>query len=234
MFPINPFGSAPSGFCSTCSLDSPFGPSMAAGRLGFDNPMAAAGGMQQMMAYNELAYQGLLTQLVQLMAGLMRQGGGQSQGGSPLGGGGSSGGSSAGGSASSSGGVDASQFQGGTDTGRKLAVAAKAEATNGDSQGGWCYRDVGRALRTVGINTSGGSAYMAADQLANNPKVKEVKVSQGDLAKLPPGAIVVWDKGAGHEHGHISISTGDGKEASDIMRNQITNYGTSFRVFMPV
>ena len=58
-------------------------------------------------------------------------------------------------------------------------------------------------------------------------------MAQSDLPKLPAGAIVVWDKGNGHEHGHISIATGDGKEASDLMRNQITNYGTSFRVFMP-
>ena len=120
-----------------------------------------------------------------------------------------------------------------TDTGKKLAEIARAEATNGDSSGGWCYRDVGRSLAKIGVNVSGGSAYMAADQLANNPKVTEVKVGKDQLSKLPAGAIVVWDKGNGHEHGHISIATGDGKEASDLMRTQITNYGTAFRVFMP-
>lgn len=141
-----------------------------------------------------------------------------------------------GGSAASGAGAttDPSQFQGGTETGRKLASIAQQEATNGDSQGGWCLRDVSRALSKVGINVSGASAYMAADQLANNPKVKEIKASSSELSKLPPGAIVVWDKGPGHPHGHISIALGNGKEASDLVRNQITNYGTSFRVFVPV
>ncbi|MBX3168689.1 MAG: hypothetical protein KF760_14835 [Candidatus Eremiobacteraeota bacterium] len=122
----------------------------------------------------------------------------------------------------------------GTDTGRRLAEFARAEATDGDSQGGWCYRDVGRALRKIGIETSGASAYMAADQLAKNPKVREVKVPASELAKLPAGAIVVWDRGNGNEHGHISIATGDGQEASDIMRKQATTHGTSHRVFMPI
>ena len=54
-----------------------------------------------------------------------------------------------------------------------------------------------------------------------------------DLPKLPPGAVVVWNKGPGHPHGHISISLGGGREASDKIRKQITNYGTSVRVFLP-
>jgi len=217
--------------------NDPFAAGFAAGRLGgLDNPMmAGAGSMQQMMAYNQLAYQSLLSQLVQIMSGLMRQGGQMPPSGGSTSPADTSGSGGSSGSSSSAGGTtDAGALNGGSETGKKLAEIARAEATNGDSQGGWCYRDVGRALSKIGINVSGGSAYMAADQLAKNPKVKEVKVSQGDLAKLPAGAIVVWDRGAGHEHGHISIATGDGKEASDLMRNQITNYGTSFRVFMPV
>jgi len=236
--------------CTTLNLDPtaaagagmmPFSP-MAAQRLTAPpmlHPMAGMGmnPMGGMMQSSEMAYQGLMTQLVGLLAGLLLGSLGQQSGASPAGGmsapsGGAGGGSSS--SGAGAGAVDPSQFSGGTDAGRKLAAAAKAEATNGDSKGGLCFRDVSRALRTMGINTSGASAYMAADQLANNPKVKEIKVAQGDLAKLPPGAIVVWDKGPGHPHGHISISTGDGMEASDIMRKQITNYGTSFRVFMPV
>ncbi len=211
---------------------------MADARLGGMSPM---GGMDPMMGMgnpmmggSDMGYTSLMTQLVALLAGLLLGGmtGGQpspsSSGSSP------SGGTSSTSSGAGAGAVDPSQFSGGTDTSRKLAAAAKAEATNGDSKGGLCFRDAGRALRTVGINTSGASAYMAADQLANNPKVKEIKVSKEDLPKLPPGAIVVWDRGPGHEHGHISIAMGDGKEASDLMRNQITNYGTPFRVFMPV
>lgn len=208
-----------------------------AGISPFGQPFGQPGAvdpMTQTLLQTEMMMNQTLMQLMQLMVQLMANRGGQSAAGS-----GTSGISSAsgGGGASSSGGGSSSSatagMPGATSTGSKLAEIARAEATNGDSSGGLCYRDVGRSLAKIGINVSGASAYMAADQLAKNPKVKEMKVSQGDLAKLPAGAIVVWDKGNGHEHGHISIATGDGKEASDLMRNQITNYGTSFRVFMP-
>ena len=195
---------------------------------------------QQMLQTQAVMNQTLL-QLMQMMLQLMlnRNGGSSlsSTGGgsvaSPVGSS-SSGDSAATSSAANTNNTSDAGAPGATDTGKKLAEFARTEATNGDSQGGLCYRDVGRALAKVGIQVSGASAYMAADQLAKNPKVKEVKVAQSELTKLPAGAIVVWDKGNGHEHGHISIATGDGKEASDLMRNQITNYGTSFRVFMPV
>ena len=114
--------------------------------------------------------------------------------------------------------------------GKKIAADAQNTATG---SGGYCFKYVSETLRKFGINTSGASAYMAADQLAKNPKVKEVNVSPQDFKKLPAGAIVVWDKGAGHEHGHISVALGNGKEASDVIRDQITNYGTKPRVFIP-
>ena len=121
-------------------------------------------------------------------------------------------------------------LQGGTAFGKKLAVDAER---NANGPGGYCFKWVSQALRRHGVSTSGASAYMAADQLAKNDKFKEVKVSPSDFKKLPPGAVVVWNKGPGHPHGHISIALGDGREASDKIRNQITNYGTSARVFIP-
>lgn len=99
-----------------------------------------------------------------------------------------------------------------------------------------CYQWVANALDRVGVHLQGGSAYMAADQLARNSKFKEVKVPKEQLSSLPAGAIVVWagnPGGTGHGHGHISIATGDGNELSDRKRKQITNYGQSFRVFLP-
>lgn len=122
----------------------------------------------------------------------------------------------------------------GTPMGQALAQEALKHATDGTGDGGHCFRNVGDDLRKFGIQTSGASAYMAADQLAQSDKLKEVSgVSQDDLKKLPPGAVVVWNRGGGHEHGHISIALGDGREASDVLRQQITNYGTSYRVFLP-
>lgn len=99
-----------------------------------------------------------------------------------------------------------------------------------------CYEWVAKALDRVGVHLQGRSAYMAADQLARNPKFREVKMSKDQLPSLSPGAIVVWagsPRTAGHGHGHISIATGDGRELSDRYRKQLTNYGPSFRVFLP-
>lgn len=147
-------------------------------------------------------------------------------GATPARAGGGGGGAPGAGSASA---VDPGSIQG-TSWGSKLA---KDAAANANGPGGYCFKWVSNALRRHGVNTSGASAYMAADQLAKNSKFREVKVQPQDLKKLPAGAVVVWNKGAGHPHGHISIALGNGKEASDKIRNQITNYGTGVRVFLP-
>lgn len=114
--------------------------------------------------------------------------------------------------------------------GKKLADAARSHATG---SGGLCYKYVAEDLAKFGVSVSGASAYMAADQLARSKKFREVKMSPSQLKSLPPGAVVVWNKGNGHEHGHISVALGGGKEASDVLRDQITSYGTSVRVFIP-
>jgi hypothetical protein len=117
-------------------------------------------------------------------------------------------------------------------TGNVIADFAERHATG---SGGQCYAYVADALDMAEINLTGGSAYMAANQLARHPKVREIKkVSPAMLPSLPKGAIVVWNCGEGHSDGHISISLGNGKEASDLIREQLTGYGTSCRVFAPL
>lgn len=113
------------------------------------------------------------------------------------------------------------------------ADLARYAGSHANGPGGYCYKWVAQALAKFGVNVHGASAYMGADQLAKNPKFREISVKPQDLPKLPAGAVVVWNKGNGHEHGHISIALGNGKEASDKIRTQITNYGTSVRVFIP-
>ena len=98
---------------------------------------------------------------------------------------------------------------------------------------GYCYRGVKHHLRQIGVNLTGGSAYQAADQLAQSGRFREVQVSREQLRSLPAGAVVVWNRGNGRRHGHISIAMGDGREASDRIRRQITNYPNSYRVFLP-
>lgn len=116
----------------------------------------------------------------------------------------------------------------GTAMGRQIANIA-ARTTD---QKGYCFRAVAKTLSKFGVNLSGRSAYMAADQLARNPKFREVRVPRNQLKSLPAGAVVVWNKGAGLPHGHIGIALGDGREASWKTRPQLM-LNTSYRVFMP-
>ena len=119
-----------------------------------------------------------------------------------------------------------------TQWGLDLARDAEANATG---SGGWCYKYVAEAIaRQGGGELWGGSAYMAADQLAQNENFEEVTgLTEEDLVNLPAGCVVVWDQGNGHPHGHILVSLGDGREASDVIRPMTQGYGTTFRVFQP-
>lgn len=202
-----------------------------------NSPMGAGAQM-----YNQAAAMSqMLTMMVTLMGMMAAKGGAAPSAANfgaaaPSGGGlpGSSGllgssGSASDTSAAGSSAIGSSDMQA-ADWGKDLAKFADS---NANGPGGYCFKWVGQALRKFGVNTSGASAYMAADQLAKNPKFREVQVAPKDLKGLPAGAVVVWDKGPGHPHGHISIALGNGKEASDKRRDQITNYGTKVRVFLP-
>jgi hypothetical protein len=126
---------------------------------------------------------------------------------------------------------------GNSDTGSNIARIARKHARG---HGGRCYEYVKDDLEKTGIYLTGRHAYMAADQLADSDKVRELKdYPRENLHDLPAGAIIVWDKckkGHGykkHPSGHTSISLGDGREASDKIRKQMTGYGPRFRVFVP-
>jgi hypothetical protein len=119
--------------------------------------------------------------------------------------------------------------------GQQIAQSAYQTAS-GMNSSGWCAKGVRKALEAIGINGIGAaSAYMIADQLAGNPKFREVQCTREQLKSLPPGAIVVWGQTAEHPHGHISVALGDGREASDHVQGQITGMaGSTLRVFLPV
>lgn len=116
-------------------------------------------------------------------------------------------------------------------TGDLIAKTAKAVSKKMNSVG-LCYRGVKKSLRKFGINLWGGSAYMGASQLAKNPKFEEIKVPKNELKKLPAGSVVVWGKNKQNPDGHISISLGDGQEASDHVQKQV-NLNGKYRVFSP-
>ncbi len=108
---------------------------------------------------------------------------------------------------------------------------------------GWCLRGVNNSLEeTYGQRLSFSAAYEAIPALQGNvagyedlaAKFQQVEVSRDELASLPAGSIVVWDRSEGHEYGHISIALGDGRESSDHITQQITNRDADYYVFIPV
>lgn len=124
--------------------------------------------------------------------------------------------------------------RGGPVSGAQLArdaqsIAASRIAGNGRN----CFRGVKYAMARQGVQLTGVPAYTAAGQLARNGNFRETKVGRDQLRNLPAGATVVWAPTGKNKYGHVSIALGNGREASDILRNQITNYGSSFRVFLP-
>ena len=116
--------------------------------------------------------------------------------------------------------------------GQRIADAAYREATRRGTVG-WCYNSVADAIESVtGPFLWGGHAYQAADQLSSSSHFFEVWGR--DLRDLPEGAVVVWGKGNSRS-GHISVSLGNGQEASDHIASQMTYHygGASSRVFLP-
>lgn len=123
-------------------------------------------------------------------------------------------------------------------TGEELAEIAR---TTGGAEGttGWCLKGVNDTLeKAYGFRLSYNSAYQALGEMQNKEGFEDVTdkyTTDDDLRNLPAGAMVIWENGNGHQHGHISIALGNGQEASDHIQNQTTTrYGTKFHVFMPV
>lgn len=126
-------------------------------------------------------------------------------------------------------------INGGSGTGQQLAQCA---ARTGMSMGtvGRCYAGAKQSIaRGTGVQLEGGSAYMAAPQLARSGRFTEVSVSQSQLNRLPAGAVVVWGQTGASPHGHISVALGDGRESSDHVQRQITSLrgASNYRVFVP-
>jgi hypothetical protein len=123
-----------------------------------------------------------------------------------------------------------------TEKGQALAAFARRKTGGRNYSTKRCYEFVANAVDAkIGPFLSGGHAYLAANQLARNPKFKEIKVAAKDLSKLPAGAIVVWGKGDS-KSGHISIADGKGNEISDFVGNQMKSHygGGKPRVFLPL
>lgn len=208
--------------------------------MGFNAPAGGAGFFQmqalmaQMMATMQLLFQevlsspgtGGMTPTMPNFGGSTRPGSGVDSflGGSPR-----SGRSSSSSPAAPT--TDLSQVKG-TDFGKKFAAQAEKTA-RGINTPGLCLKGVNDTMQAMGMPVQReASAYMALDNFRNNKRFQEVKVSRDQLKSLPAGAVVIWDKGSGLPHGHISVALGDGREASSTVRNQL-NLKTNFHVFVP-
>lgn len=127
------------------------------------------------------------------------------------------------------------------DLGNNLANIAEKNA-NAQNTKGLCFKGVRTTLEKAGLSEGeirGASAYQAADMLANHKNFREVDVSKNELKELPAGCIIVWDRNyvgtkKGDIHGHIAVTLGDGKEASDHVSNKLVMKSTNHRVFVPV
>ena len=106
-----------------------------------------------------------------------------------------------------------------------LADAAEKVAQNMNC-GGLCFRGVKRAFNQTGMGQmSGGSAYMAKDQLDENPNFVKVSTDIQNNDVAPDGSVVVFGKSALHPHGHIGVLKG-GKDCSSKVRNAMTSVGS--------
>jgi len=117
----------------------------------------------------------------------------------------------------------------------KLANIASKNAQNMNTKG-YCARGANKSLELAGLSkgeTRVASAYQAEGILSKHKNFKEISVTRDDLNKLPAGCVIVWDQSAGHPHGHIAVTLGDGKEASDHVQKLVTNRNAGFSVFVP-
>jgi len=101
---------------------------------------------------------------------------------------------------------------------------------------GYCARYVSDSLERLGLLTKRGDAWQLKNILRKNPHFKEVDVSSVDVRKLPAGCILVYDRraaGYSSEHGHVEVTLGNGKAASDFINRNI-RVTPNMSVFVPV
>ncbi|MBP7211791.1 hypothetical protein KBA27_03060 [bacterium] len=123
--------------------------------------------------------------------------------------------------------------------GKNLAEVAYENASAQNTRGR-CFHGVRTTLELAGLSNGeirGKAAYQAADMLENHKNFKEVNVDRSQLNNLPAGCVVVYNQCPGHPYGHITVSLGDGKAASDHFENAVAGHSQlydQYRVFVPV
>ena len=117
--------------------------------------------------------------------------------------------------------------------GQKLSDYARNNIPGGDGQS--CLWGVSTMLYDeYGFSIDEMEAADADDYIRANLGDKLVEVTDQyagqSLSSLPPGIIIVWERGSGSDpgdlYGHIAVLLGDGTEVSDIKRDYIAYEGT--------
>lgn len=119
--------------------------------------------------------------------------------------------------------------------GARLANEILKNASN--SSHGLCAKYVRIAVENTGLGGYGtGHGYQWANILKNNPNFKEINVSGSELSSLPAGCIIVYDRGDqgySSKYGHVEITLGNGRAASDFLNKRIKPSDKA-HVFVPV
>ncbi len=117
--------------------------------------------------------------------------------------------------------------------GQKLAdIALK----NADSFHNHCAGHVETDIEEAGLGQrTDVDAYQMFNTMDNNPNFKPLETTNVDVSKLPAGCVPVYDKGVSgysSDYGHVEITLGDGRAASDGITNNMRQNPTA--IYAPV
>lgn len=98
-----------------------------------------------------------------------------------------------------------------------------------------CAQYVREAVERAGLNACRAeSAYQLIDLYRKNKDFKEISAKSVDVNSLPAGCIIIFKKGSqGYslKHGHVEITTGDGRGVSDGITTKLKKPDA---IFVPV
>lgn len=129
-----------------------------------------------------------------------------------------------------------------TDLAKQIAESSQESAGYQKTSTALCAMRVRQALEKSGAvepnETKVSSAYMLNDKYLKTGSFAKVEVNTlEELRDLPPGCIIVWERGQGFgkafaQHGHVAVTQGLGKATSDY-NQEIKNYKSKFSVYVP-
>lgn len=101
---------------------------------------------------------------------------------------------------------------------------------------GYCAAYVKSDIQAAGLGPyKYGHAYQMSKILRKNSNFKEISPEEVDVAKLPAGCVLVYNKGVegySNKYGHTEITTGDGRAVSDGITKNLHKKPSA--IFIPV